>query len=188
NEILDFSRIDAGRVDVRREAVEVAALVQGVADLLRADVNARGLELRTIIAPDVPASCLTDPGRVRQILLNLAGNAVKFTNSGSVEIRVTTASDNALTFAVVDTGIGIASENLAALFEPFSQVDSSDTRNYGGAGLGLSISKRLVELLHGHIEVESTAGAGSTFRVTVPVEPAPVVEPRAPECATAEVK
>jgi len=125
------------------------------------------------IAPDVPRDLVGDPTRLRQVLLNLLGNAVKFTESGEVALRVTSAADSAsgvLRFAISDTGIGIPAEKLGAVFERFTQADSSTTRKYGGSGLGLTISKRLVELMGGRISVESGVGKGSVFSFTVPLE------------------
>lgn len=144
-----------------RDAVEdVLALQQGEAE-------ARGLRLRAQIDDSVPARVAGDPARVRQVLLNLVGNAMKFTPKGSVEISVKRPDDEHLQFLVTDTGIGIASADQRRLFAPFSQIDSSATRRYGGTGLGLSISRQLVELMGGSIDVDSAVGVGSTFRFTV---------------------
>ena len=187
NEILDFSKIESGRADLRKEPVELAAILNGVTDLLQADVRAKGLTLTTQIAASVPAYCLTDRARLRQVLLNLAGNAVKFTREGLIEISVRQA-DSLLCFEVKDTGIGISGENLPTLFEPFTQVDSSDRRSFGGTGLGLSISKKLVEHLGGSIFVESEPGIGSTFSFTIPLEAASVTkESPASETAKAPI-
>jgi signal transduction histidine kinase len=124
----------------------------------------RVLDFRIHIDPDVPRLCITDSGRVRQILLNLTGNAVKFTARGFVELSVSRPSESSLCFVVRDSGVGIANEDIPRLFEPFTQVDSSDRRTFGGTGLGLSISKKLLALLGGTIEVESAVGVGSLFR------------------------
>ena len=185
NEILDLSKIEAGRMVVRREPVRIHDIVAGIGDVLRADVQSKGLEFRISIREDVPRLCITDPGRVRQILLNLAGNAVKFTPRGYVELSVSRLSENLLSFVVRDSGVGIAAEDIPRLFEPFTQVDSSDRRTFGGTGLGLSISKKLLALLGGTIEVESSVGVGSTFRFTVPFEVAPNPEPDVNGASTA---
>jgi CheY-like chemotaxis protein len=176
NEILDFSKIEAGRVDVRNEPVNIRTMLNGVADLLRVDVQNQGLALNIDVAPDLPSHIGTDPGRLRQVLLNLAGNAVKFTRQGSVTITVTQPAENMVSFDVTDTGIGISPDDAARLFQPFTQVDSSDSRKFGGTGLGLSISKRLVELLGGTIGVQSTPDVGSTFRFSIPFRPVPETE------------
>jgi CheY-like chemotaxis protein/nitrogen-specific signal transduction histidine kinase len=170
NEILDFSKIEAGKMEIRLQEVDVRAMLTGVADLVRADVQRKGIQLSHSIAPDVPREVKTDPGRLRQILLNLVGNAVKFTDQGEVTVRVMRPAENLLSFEVADTGIGIAAEDCARLFQPFTQLDGSDRRRFGGTGLGLSISKRLVELLGGTLAVESVPGQGSTFRFSLSAE------------------
>jgi CheY-like chemotaxis protein/HPt (histidine-containing phosphotransfer) domain-containing protein len=134
----------------------------------------KGLALTCEIAPDVPGDLVGDPTRLRQVLLNLLGNAIKFTETGEVALRVTRDADasvpGALRFTISDTGIGIPAEKLGAVFERFTQADSSTTRKYGGSGLGLTISKRLVELMGGHIRVESGIGKGSVFSFAVPLD------------------
>ncbi len=167
DDILDFAKIEAGKIVLRKHSVELDALVDGVANILAHQAQAKGLELVTIIDPELPASIESDAGRLRQILLNLVGNAVKFTERGSVVIRVLRLGDR-IEFSVQDTGIGIGSEDRDLLFMPFSQVDASDSRRFGGTGLGLAICKKLVALKNGEIGVESKLGKGSRFWFRIP--------------------
>src|SRR6202011_5391801 len=145
-----------------------------VTEMLAGRAREKGLTLVCEIAPNVPADLVGDPTRLRQVLLNLLGNAIKFTESGEVSLRVTPDADcsipTALRFTISDTGIGIPGEKLGQVFEPFTQADSSTTRRFGGSGLGLTISKRLVELMGGRIWVESEVGGGSVFSFAVPFE------------------
>ncbi len=170
NDILDFSKIEAGKLDLERIDMDLRGTVDDVAHLLAIQAHGKGLELITQIDPLLPDYVMGDPGRVRQILLNLGTNAVKFTHSGEVSINLRlTATDAAgcsIRCEVRDTGIGIPSEQTDSLFQPFSQVDSSTTRHYGGTGLGLSIVRRLAELMHGEVGVDSEQGLGSTFWFT----------------------
>jgi PAS domain S-box-containing protein len=184
NELLDYSRIDAGRMQLDLQACPPRQIVEESVELLSTRAAEKSLELITTIAPDVPDYVLADPGRLRQVLVNLIGNAIKFTPSGEVEVALSALpaapGDEAtvrLQFVVRDTGIGIASENQDRLFKPFSQIDASNTRRYGGAGLGLAISQSLVHLMGGRIEVSSALGTGSEFRFEVPVR---IVEPAHP--------
>jgi two-component system, sensor histidine kinase and response regulator len=167
NDILDFSKIEAGKLQIESTDFDLEEVVGDVVELLASDAHAKRIELVEVIEPDVPTLLRGDPVRIRQVLLNLVGNAVKFTERGEVVVRVSTNSESAadavIRFEVKDTGIGIAEEVQSRLFEPFSQADGSMTRRYGGSGLGLAISKQLVELMHGHINMESRLGAGSTF-------------------------
>jgi two-component system sensor histidine kinase/response regulator len=174
NDILDFSKIEAGRLDVEAVDFNVPSVLEDTLDLLAEQGQAKRLELTCIILPDVPLIANGDPGRLRQILLNLAGNALKFTEEGGVTVRVSAASGRAsqtmLRVEITDTGIGISPEAQTRLFVPFSQADTSTTRRYGGTGLGLAVCKRLAEALGGRIGVQSEPGRGSTFWFTVALE------------------
>jgi len=171
NDILDFSKIEAGKLDLQILDFDLQSLLDDFAATLALHAHQKGLELVCGMSPDIPPLLRGDPGRLRQILANLAGNAVKFTHSGEVSIRVTLESDTPedvlLRFSVADTGIGIPLEKLKVLFQKFSQVDASTTRKYGGTGLGLAISKQLAEMMGGEIGVQSEAGKGSEFWFTV---------------------
>jgi two-component system, sensor histidine kinase and response regulator len=174
NDILDFSKIDAGRLELEIDDLELAPLVESVLEILAPRAAAKGLELASFVPPPLRRPFRGDSGRLRQILLNLVGNAVKFTDSGSVTILL--AEDIAengapqVRFEVRDTGIGISDEDRPRLFTMFSQVDASPARRHGGTGLGLAICKRLAELMGGQIGVESQAGLGSLFWVSIPLE------------------
>jgi signal transduction histidine kinase/DNA-binding response OmpR family regulator len=172
NDILDYSKIEADRLELERGDFEVVPLVESIATLLAAQARAKRIDLSTYIDPTVPRILVGDQLRLRQILMNLAGNAVKFTDAGGVTILVTVEQESeavvTLRFAIADTGIGIKPEVRDELFEPFRQADMSTTRRFGGTGLGLTISRRLVTLMEGEIGVESTPGRGSTFWFTVP--------------------
>jgi len=174
NEILDFSKIEAGKLDLETRDFDLAALLAEFAATLALRAHQKSLELLCDLDPAVPVLLRGDAGRLRQILTNLTGNAIKFTPAGEVAIRVSlvqrTESDVLLRFAVRDTGIGIAPDKIGLVFEKFSQVDASTTRRYGGTGLGLAISKQLAELMGGTIGVESQAGQGSTFWFTAKLD------------------
>ncbi len=166
NDILDFSKIEAGKIEFDTIEFSLLPIVEGVIKMLDVGMRRRGVALATYIAPHVPAVLRGDPGRIRQVLFNIAGNAVKFTERGSVEIAVEMERmlDGAalLRFTVADTGIGMSREALDRLFQPFTQADGSTTRRYGGTGLGMSIAVRLVELMGGTIDVTSHEGMGTT--------------------------
>jgi signal transduction histidine kinase/DNA-binding response OmpR family regulator len=173
NDILDFSKIEAGRLELESIEFDLATTVEDSLDLLAERAQSQGLELACAIQPEVPAVVRGDPGRLRQVLVNLVANALKFTHEGGVSVRVgveaSSGSGLRLRFEVADTGIGIAEDARARLFRSFSQVDSSTTRRYGGTGLGLAISKQLVEAMGGQIGVESEPGRGSTFWFAIPM-------------------
>jgi signal transduction histidine kinase/DNA-binding response OmpR family regulator len=168
NDVLDFSKIEAGKMDIEAVEFSVEAIVEGVVMLLGS--RSSDVTVSTFVTPDIPKTLRGDPGRLRQVLFNVVGNALKFTCSGSVEIVVGCESREGdrvvLRFTVKDTGIGMAPAALEKLFEPFVQADGSTTRRFGGTGLGLSIARRLIELMGGTIEVRSDPGLGTTFSFT----------------------
>jgi signal transduction histidine kinase/CheY-like chemotaxis protein len=177
NDILDFSKIEAGKLVLQSTAFDVSVPLMEVTDLMLPKAQEKGLELIVQFAPDLPRSLVGDSLRLRQILLNLAGNALKFTEEGYVLIRVGWQAEGEhirLAIEVEDTGIGIPPDKLAHIFEKFGQAEESTTRRFGGTGLGLTISSKLVELMQGTIGVTSTPGKGSVFRFTVLMDPAPV--------------
>jgi signal transduction histidine kinase/DNA-binding response OmpR family regulator/HPt (histidine-containing phosphotransfer) domain-containing protein len=187
NDILDFSRIEAGKLELDSISFDPRSTVEELAELLAERAQAKGLELACFTAPEVPSRLLGDPGRLRQILVNLMGNAIKFTERGEVVVRVTLhrKEGNAawLRFLVRDTGIGIAPEAQKRIFQPFDQADNSTTRKYGGTGLGLAIARQLIALMGGAIELTSEVGKGSEFSFSarfledaqaVSAEPAPL--------------
>jgi two-component system, sensor histidine kinase and response regulator len=169
NDILDFSKIEAGRLEMEHIDFDVRATLEDLTTLLAYRAFEKGIELTTLIDGDVPSVLRGDPGRLRQVLTNLAGNAIKFTDQGKVDIHVSRQSNGAhhsVRFTVTDTGIGISPGQVDTLFEPFIQADASTTRRYGGTGLGLSIAKALVDMMGGSIGVESELGLGTTFWFT----------------------
>ncbi|HKQ19539.1 MAG TPA: response regulator [Candidatus Eisenbacteria bacterium] len=186
NEILDFSKIEAGKMTIEPIPFDLLVAVEEVADLLSFRASEKNVDLIVRYEPGAPRRFLGDAGRIRQVILNLAGNAVKFTEQGHVMIDVerdrTKGGTPAVRLTVRDTGIGIPAEKLGSLFGKFVQVDASTTRKFGGTGLGLAISKSLVELMGGEITAESTLGEGSTFRCTLPLaedpSPPPAAAPR----------
>jgi signal transduction histidine kinase/CheY-like chemotaxis protein len=171
NDVLDFSKIESGRMDLESRSFNVRDCVEEALDLFGAQIRMKGLEAVYYVAPDVPSHLIGDPMRLRQILVNLLGNAIKFTAKGEIAINVESKGREEkgynLLFSVTDTGIGISKEGLEKLFKSFQQVDTSTTRRYGGTGLGLVISKRLAEFMGGTIWVESDPGSGSTFFFSV---------------------
>ncbi|CAG0949693.1 two-component system, sensor histidine kinase and response regulator [Burkholderiales bacterium] len=174
NDILDLSKVEASQLELERTGFSLSDLLEKVREMVAVRAQEQGLALICEIAPDVPLERVGDPTRLRQVLLNLLGNAIKFTESGEVALRVApdeeSSAPGALRFTISDTGIGIPGEKMGAVFERFTQADSSTTRRYGGSGLGLTISKRLVELMGGSIRVESSIGKGSVFSFAVPLE------------------
>jgi two-component system, sensor histidine kinase and response regulator len=178
NDVLDFSKIEAGKMDIDSVDMDLRANVEDVASMMAFQAAAKNLELVVNISPDVPECVRGDPQRIRQCLVNLAGNAIKFTHSGEIVITVSAVTQRdarvVTLFEVRDTGIGIAEETIAILFEPFMQADSSTTRHFGGTGLGLSIVRRLVDMMGGELGVTSKIGEGSTFWFTLPLEPVEV--------------
>ena len=180
DDILDFSKIEAGRMEMESEPVDARAIAEAVLDTVAPEADSKDLDLALSVTPSVPGAFLSDPVRLRQILLNLVGNAVKFTGHGAVSIRVSNEAEpedpsrTRLRFEISDTGIGIEQERLVDLFEPFLQAEATTTRRFGGTGLGLTISRRLVDLMGGRIGVKSAIGYGSTFWFDLPVEPAAI--------------
>ena len=175
NDILDFSKIEAGKLEIEDIEFDVRTVVDDVVDLLAGPAQTKGLELVAVIESSVPAVVSGDPGRLRQVLINLVGNAIKFTQSGEIVVRVTEAEagiaggDTMVRFEVSDTGDGIGPEKLDQVFQPFVQADTSTSRRYGGTGLGLAISSQLVALMGGDCGVWSRLGVGSNFWFTISV-------------------
>jgi two-component system sensor histidine kinase/response regulator len=182
NDILDFSKIEAGKIEIEILDFDLRNALEDMTDTVAPKAYEKGLEIACIVSPDVPSLVRGDPGRIRQILVNLAGNAVKFTPEGQIAIRVSSVEETAthvtLKFKVADTGIGIPPNRLDRLFKSFSQADASTTRKYGGTGLGLAISKQLAENMGGEIGVQSQEGKGSTFWFTIVLEKQSVEEKR----------
>lgn len=173
DDILDFARIESGRLDLAPEPFDLTALVEGVVELMAPRAQDRGLEIAAFIESDVPAQVVGDAHRLRQILLNLAGNAVKFTEQGGVGVMVARTAESALRFSVSDTGPGIPTERRAAIFEEFEQADGSTTRRHGGTGLGLAIAKRIIARMGGDLGLEDRPGGGSVFSFVVDLPAAP---------------
>jgi len=199
NDVLDFSKIESGHLEVEEQAFDLRGAVEEALELVAMPAAAKHLDLAYTVAPGVPDAIVGDLTRLRQILINLLGNAVKFTERGDVSVFVELAASKGpqsttppapgtpvhVHFGVSDTGIGIPADRLGRLFKSFSQVDASTTRRYGGTGLGLAISKRLVEIMGGTMWVESTPGSGSTFHFTLAARVAAAVRPAADEAAVA---
>ena len=187
NDILDFSKVEARKLDLEPVPFALRETLEHTIRPLQFRAKEKGLEFRHFVDVGVPDWLEGDPGRLRQILVNLIGNAIKFTKSGSVEVRVaveeTTLDGLTLRFSVMDTGIGIPKDKLALIYEPFAQADASTTRQYGGSGLGLAISSQLVQLMGGALGVDSEPGTGSVFHFTallrIPGSPTPLPDPPA---------
>jgi len=176
-EILDFSKIEAGKLDLAARPFALVPLVEGVAELLAPRAQAKGIEIASFVDAQLPHKMVGDAARLRQVLLNLAGNAIKFTERGGVAVIVEPGErENEIRFLVRDTGIGLKPEDQTRVFRDFEQADGSSTRKFGGTGLGLAISKRIVERMGGRIAVDSIVGGGATFSFTVPLAGAPGAE------------
>lgn len=191
NDILDFSKIEAGKLSLEEQSFDLTDVIEGVVDLLYNRAHDKGVELIGAISPGMNTVVRGDAARLRQVLMNLVGNAIKFTQTGEIILRLSEVRDasgaNHFRFEVKDSGIGIEEQNAAIIFDSFAQADVSTTREYGGTGLGLAISKQLVELMNGAIGVESVLGEGSTFWFTLPLPVAanPAVRLAKPmECLT----
>ena len=168
-EILDFSKIEAGRLDLEAKPFALAPLIEQVIELLAPRAQAKGIEIASFVDAALPAFVVGDAMRLRQVLLNLAGNAIKFTEHGGVSVIVECAGAGEMRIMVCDTGIGLKQDDLARIFLEFEQADGSSTRKFGGTGLGLAIAKRIVERMDGHIDAASTPGDGAAFTVTLPL-------------------
>src|SRR4029077_10265132 len=173
-DVLDFSKIEAGKVTLERVDFDLHALVNSTCRIVSAQAAAKGVEFVVSIMPEVPPAVCGDPHHLRQVLINLAGNAVKFTEAGSVTVHLSAQAETdamvRLKFSIRDIGLGISPEAQEKIFESFAQADDSTTRRFGGTGLGTTIAKQLVQLMGGRIGVESAIGLGSTFWVEVDLE------------------
>jgi signal transduction histidine kinase/DNA-binding response OmpR family regulator len=181
NDILDFSKIEAGKMSLEEQPFDLRECIESSFDLMKVRAAEKGLELAYQLDPEVPPALLGDVTRLRQVLINLLGNAVKFTEQGEVTLTVANGDPSgSLLFSIRDTGIGILPDRLKQLFKPFTQADASTSRRYGGTGLGLALSKRLIEMMGGKLwaESEGIPGKGSTFTFTIHAEPAPEWEGR----------
>jgi len=182
DDVLDFSKIEAGKLEIERAPLSIAAVVEGAADALQPLAAGRGVRLSVFVDPGLPVRLAGDAVRLRQILTNLLGNAIKFSSGlerrGEVDVRALAGRDGTLSLVVEDNGIGMRADDLARLFAPFTQAENDTTRRYGGTGLGLSICRRLVDLLGGRIAVDSEVGRGSRFEVALPLD---VLPARAPD-------
>ncbi len=167
DQILDLSRMEAGRLDLAVEPVDLHRLVEGVVELLAPRAQSKGLEIAASISAAAPRFVRADPMRLRQVLLNLAGNAIKFTGRGGVCVAVEPREGDALRFAVIDTGPGVSPERREAIFEHFEQGDGSHARRFEGAGLGLAISRQIVGLMGGALGLDDNVGGGSVFAFTI---------------------
>jgi len=195
NDILDFSKIEAGKIDLEEMEFDLPATAESVISLLAIKAHDKGLELASYISPEVPGVVRSDPARLRQILLNLIGNAIKFTEQGGITLEISVAESSGdyeglidLQFHVTDTGIGISETAIPTLFDRFVQVDSTASRRFTGTGLGLAISKQLIAIMGGDISVESEVGKGSSFTFTVRVQECEGVEVLSPETLLPQAK
>ena len=180
DDILDFSKIEAGRLDLECIELSTIELIEGAAETLAPQATGKGISLIAYVDAQAPDRVMGDPLRLQQILFNLLGNALKFTERGSVRLMLERTGPSMLRIRVVDSGIGLTEEQRGRLFQPFVQADNSTTRRFGGTGLGLSIVQRLAEAMGGSAAVESTPGVGSTFSVTVQLDAAPARAAAAP--------
>ena len=186
NDILDFSKIEAGRIDLEKSSFDLREAVEDCLEMVAPEAHRKGLEICDLIDDKCPVHVIGDQTRLRQVLTNLLGNAVKFTERGEVDVSVdvtesSSLSDAQVRFRVRDTGIGMSDEQQKKIFDPFIQADASTTRRFGGTGLGLAISARLIELMGGSISVVSRQGEGSTFSFTIPLEPDPSLAAEQPQ-------
>ena len=175
SDILDLSKIEAGRMQLENIPCSPTKLLDDIVRLMKVRVDGKGLPFEVKKNGSIPETVICDPVRIRQILINLVGNAIKFTESGHIEIgmrfdELTSDESAMLIFDVMDTGIGISSEQIHEIFQPFAQAEASTSRVFGGSGLGLAISQRLANMLGGDIEVDSQLGKGSRFTLSIPVE------------------
>jgi len=173
SDLLDKAQIEAGHLKMNNTYFSCTELTHGLHSIMDKIANDKGLELSTQIEDDMPDEIYGDPKRIQQVLVNLVNNAAKFTETGSIQVHIYKAVDTSWACDVVDTGPGIAEDDQKLIFEPFRQVAKTVTRSHGGIGLGLSIVKRLVDLMGGHISLNSSPGQGSTFTVCLPLESHP---------------
>jgi CheY-like chemotaxis protein len=173
NDILDFSKLEAGKLNIELLPTNPGKVLSETIELLQEDAKAKGIKLSLQLASDFPAACLSDPLRLRQVLLNLISNALKFTPEGCVKVEAG-VENGWISIQIKDTGIGMSPEQMARVFEAFEQADGSTTRKFGGTGLGLSITHHIVEVMQGTIQVSSTPGVGSCFDVRLPYTPAEI--------------
>ena len=191
NGILDFSKVEAGKLEIVHDRFGLRVVVDDVVDLLAGSAQRKGLELVVVYERSIPEVVIGDPGRLRQVLINLVGNALKFTHQGEVVLRVAASGsgdDSAIRFTISDTGDGIGPDKIESIFQPFVQADTSTTRKYDGTGLGLAISAQLVHLMEGEYGVSSTLGMGSTFWFSIPYTPGAVEDTQAPPTSYPELE
>ena len=179
DDILDFSKIEAGKLEVRPEVASIKEVIEGVLNIYSGNASSKGLLLKPIVDPQISPAVLVDPVRLRQILNNFVSNAIKFTSQGTIEIKAELIEradgEDRVRFSVKDTGIGISAENQQRLFQPFSQAEGDTARRYGGTGLGLTICRRLADMMGGSIEMVSELGKGTTMILTLSL---PIADPK----------